>query len=97
MFQDPQNMAYLNKLTDKIMRSENPGVRGGNLVDVHHVVDGNDVVSFLVYDKEPSASGEGIQHERRWVVVVTLQDETVDAQSWTKTRGIVSLHWEDAE
>lgn len=98
MFEDPQNMAELNRLTDKILRSESQGMRRAYLVDVHHVVNDNDVVSFVVYDKDPIRTEDGaLQYERRWVVVVTLQDTADAAQSWTKTRGIVSVWWEDAD
>jgi hypothetical protein len=97
MFNEPQNMEYLEKLTQKILRSEAPGMRQATLVDAYHVVDGNDITSFVVYDKEPNLVDGALQHERRWVVVVTLQDQEVDSQSWSKTRGIVSLRWEDEE
>jgi hypothetical protein len=97
MFNEPENMRYLSKLTEKILRSETPGMRQATLVDVHHIVEGNDIVSFVVYDKEPNLVDGMLQHERRWAVVVTLQDEMEDSQSWSKTRGIVSVRWEGEE
>ena len=93
MFNDPKNMLDLNKLTERILRSETPGMRSANLVDVYHVVDGKDIVSFVVYDKSPTVVDAGLQYERRWAVVVTLQDEEVDTKSWSKSGGIVSIHW----
>ncbi len=96
MLNEPKNMERLSKLTDKILRSESPGMRGATLVDAHHVVEGNDVISFVVYDKDPTPGPDGtLQYERRWVIVVTLQDSEVDSQSWSKTRGIVSVSWDE--
>ena len=96
-FGEPKNMDDLNKLTEKILRSETPGMREATLVDAHHVVEGGDVVSFVVYDKTPVVKDGALQHERRWAVVVTLQDEGADTSSWIKSRGIVSLRWETEE
>jgi len=93
MFDEPQNMMDLTKLTEKILRSESPGMREATLIDAYHFVEGNDVVSFVIYDKSPTASEGNLQHERRWVVVVTLQDADVNAKSWSKARGIVGLRW----
>lgn len=97
LFNEPDNMTEINKLTVKILRSEMPDVTGVTLVDAHHTVEGNDTVSFVVYDKPPVALEDGLQYERRWVVVVTLQDGLEDTQSWSKTRGIVSVRWETDE
>lgn len=99
LFNEPQNMRDLAKLTEKILRSEAPGMRQVTLVDAYHIVEENDIVSFVVYDKSPIALEDGLQYERRWVVVVTLQDEEADGQSWSKSRGIVSVSWdtEDTE
>jgi len=94
-FNEPLNVQELNKLTLKILRSESPGMRVATLIDAYHVVDGNDIISFVVYDKTPITTEEGVQHERRWVVAITLQDEEEDSQSFSKTRGIVSLRWDD--
>lgn len=95
LFEDPKNVEELNKLTAKILRAESPGMRTVTLVDAHHVVEGNDVVNFVVYDKSPTVVGGALQHERRWVVVVSLQDSEADAKSWITSRGIVSVWWEE--
>lgn len=95
MFNEPKNMQVLSKLTEKILRSESPGMREATLVDAYHVVEGNDIVSFVVYDKTPILIEGMLQYERRWVVAVTLQDGEVDTQSWSKTGGIVSVWWEE--
>lgn len=97
MFTEPKNVQELNKLTDKILRSETPGMRTATLVDAHHVVDGKDVVSFVVFDKAPIAKNGGLERERRWAVVVSLQDEDTDTKSWSKTGGIVSIQWTEDE
>ena len=95
MFNEPQNMQGLTKLTEKILRAEAPGMRQATLVDAHHVVEGNDVVSFVVYDKTPIPVEGMLQYERRWAVVITLQDAKEDSPSWSKSGGIVSLRWEE--
>lgn len=96
-FEGAETDTKLAQLTEKILRSESPGMREAELVDAFHIVEGNDIVSFVVYDKSPIMVESALQYERRWVVVVSLQDDESDSPSVSKTRGIVSLSWDEPD
>lgn len=81
----------LNKLTEKILRSETPGMRQASLVDAHHIVEDDGwTVSFVVYDRSPIHLDNQLQYERRWVVAIGREGKIN-----SKTRGTVCFRWEE--